>query len=356
MYRTIFENSAVAITLVDENENIVAWNRYTESLLGMDGNDLHMRPVASLYPEEEWRKIRSQNVRQKGMQHHFETKIIRKDRRIVDIDLSLSVLRAPDGEIAGSVGVMADITERRRAEDELKRTMAELEHSNEELEWFAYVASHDLQEPLRAVTSYVELLAENYKGKLDADADDFIAFAVDGAAHMRLLIEDLLAYSRVRSRSEPFEPTDCAAVLGQALSNLQASIEENGAVVTHDSLPTVVADESQLVQLFQNLISNAVKFRAEEPPRVHIAASQGGNEWVFSIRDNGIGIPSEYADRIFVAFQRLHSQRAYPGTGIGMAICKKIVERHGGRIWMESDPGKGSTFYFTIPGDGGEKT
>jgi signal transduction histidine kinase len=251
--------------------------------------------------------------------------------------------------------VIHDITEHKRAEEELKQTMAELARSNKELEQFAYVASHDLQEPLRMVASYVQLLARRYQGRLDADADEFIAYAVDGASRMQGLINDLLAYSRVGTRGKPFEPTNCEAVLEQALTNLQVAIRDNDAVVTHDPLPTVMADATQLVQLFQNLIGNAVKFRSEQPPCVHVSASETfevskpSKVWRFSVQDNGIGIDPEYHERIFMIFQRLHTREEYPGTGIGLAVCKKIVERHGGRIWVESQPRKGSTFYFTIP-------
>jgi signal transduction histidine kinase len=257
--------------------------------------------------------------------------------------------------------VQRELAERKRAEEELKQTMAELARSNQELEQFAYVASHDLQEPLRMVASYVQLLARRYQGRLDADADEFIAYAVDGATRMQALINDLLAYSRVGTRGKPFEPTDCEAILDQALANLQVAIEENGAAVTHDLLPTVMADATQLTQLFQNLIGNAVKFRGEESLRIHISAhwpsaieNRKSDEWIFSVRDNGIGIDPEYHERIFLIFQRLHTREEYPGTGIGLAICRKIVERHGGRIWVESQPGKGSIFYFTIPMIGGE--
>jgi light-regulated signal transduction histidine kinase (bacteriophytochrome) len=199
------------------------------------------------------------------------------------------------------------------------------------------------------VSSYTQLLARRYKGRLDADADDFIAYAVDGAYRMQRLINDLLAYSRVGTRGKEFEPTDCSVFFDQALANLKVTIEESGAVVDRGPLPTVMADKLQIGQLLQNLIGNAIKYHGDEPPRVHVSAEQKGNEWVFSVRDNGIGIDPQFAERIFVIFQRLHNREEYPGTGIGLAICKKIVERHGGRIWLESQVGTGATFYFTIP-------
>jgi len=243
----------------------------------------------------------------------------------------------------------AEIVERKRAEEQLKRTMADLQRSNKELEQFAYVASHDLQEPLRMVSSYTQLLARRYQDRLDQDAHEFISYAVDGAARMQRLINDLLTYSRVGTRGKAFGETDCQRALEETLANLQTAIEEPDATVTHDPLPTVIADESQLRQVFQNLVSNAIKFHAEAPPRVHIGAQRQDGEWVFSVGDNGIGIEPQYHERIFVIFQRLHPGDEYPGTGIGLALCKRIVERHGGRIWVESALGEGATFYFTIP-------
>ena len=245
--------------------------------------------------------------------------------------------------------IYKDITERKRYEESLKEKTEELARSNRDLEQFAYVASHDLQEPLRMVTNYVQLLARRYKGKLDPDADDFINFAVDGAIRMWRLINDLLTYSRVGTQNKGLKSTDCETVLKHSLDNLKIAIEENEAVITHDSLPTVMGDHLQLGQLFQNLIGNAIKFRGKESPRIHISASRNGREWTFSVRDNGIGIAPEYVERIFVIFQRLHNREEYPGTGIGLAVCKRIVERHGGRIWAESEKGKGTTFYFTLP-------
>jgi signal transduction histidine kinase len=234
------------------------------------------------------------------------------------------------------------------ARQKLEESVSELGRSNADLQQFAYVASHDLQEPLRMVSSYTQLIARRYKGKLDADADEFIAFAVDGANRMQRLILDLLAYSRVNTAGRQFEPTAMETVLKAALNNLTDAVKESQAIITHDPLPAVMGDDKQLAQLFQNLLSNAVKFGGAQPPRIHISAKQTDGEWLFSVRDHGIGLDPQYADRIFVIFQRLHTREEYPGTGIGLAICKKIVERHGGRIWVESELGKGATFYFTM--------
>jgi PAS domain S-box-containing protein len=249
------------------------------------------------------------------------------------------------------IGAMMDITERKQVEQSLIMKTAELERSNTELEQFAYVASHDLQEPLRMVASYTQLLARRYKGKLDANADEFISFAVDGATRMQLLINDLLEYSRVGRKNKEFAVIDCEIVFDQTISNLRAAIMETSAIITHDSLPTVMADDVQLCRLFQNLIGNAIKYhrQQEDPPRVHVSAKLEGNEWVFSVKDNGIGIDPKHFERIFVIFQRLHRKEEYSGTGIGLAICKKIIERHKGRIWVESQVGKGATFYFSLP-------
>jgi PAS domain S-box-containing protein len=246
--------------------------------------------------------------------------------------------------------VVRDVTEQKRLEEELAKWMDDANRAKTELQQFAYVASHDLREPLRMVSSYVQLLARRYKGKLDSDADDFIAFAVDGASRMQGLISDLLTYSRVSTHGKPFEPTDCEAVIDRVAVNLQVQIEESQATITRDALPTVVADPTQLVQLFYNLIGNAIKFRSSERrPEIHVGAQVTDGNWLFMVRDNGIGIDPQHADRIFIIFQRLHSKDAYPGTGLGLAVAKKIVERHGGRIWVESEPGTGATFYFTIP-------
>lgn len=231
----------------------------------------------------------------------------------------------------------------------LRQATLELQRSNAELEQFAYVASHDLQEPLRMVTSYLQLLERRYKEKLDQDAEEFIGFAVDGASRMQTLIQDLLTYSRVGTRGAAFEPTDCNEVLGRVLTNLEVAIEESGAEISCGTLPNIAVDSSQLSQLLQNLIGNAIKFRGDSPPRIQVEAQQRDEDWLFSVRDNGIGIDPRHGERIFQVFQRLHGIGQYQGTGIGLAVCKKIAERHQGQIWVESEEGAGATFYFTIP-------
>ena len=236
-----------------------------------------------------------------------------------------------------------------KAHDALSKRTEELTRSNVELDQFASVVSHDLQEPLRMIKAYVHLLQTQYRGKLDKDADEFIGFAVDGAKRMQGLINDLLTYSRVGTRGKEFTATDCNVVLARTLLNLKMAIDESGAKITQDELPAVVGDEFQLGQLFQNLIGNAIKYCSQRPPEIHVGCESDGEMWRFAIKDNGIGIDPEYSERIFVIFQRLHTRQEYPGTGIGLAICKKIVERHRGEIWVESEPGKGSTFYFTLP-------
>jgi signal transduction histidine kinase len=290
-----------------------------------------------------------------------------KRMRMGDLSARSGVEHGPGeiNQLAQSFDEMAATLEQRvgelqRAEAELKafneelerrvveRTL-ELKRSNEDLEQFAYVASHDLQEPLRMITNYLQLLRQRYKDSLDPSAHEFIGFALDGSKRMHQLIHDLLAYSRVGTHGKEFVPTDCGQALADALANLAIAIEDAKVEITHDSLPAVLGDEVQLTQLFQNLVGNAVKFRSDAPPRIHVGVQRKGNEWEFTVRDNGIGIAEQDFQRIFVVFQRLHGREKYPGTGIGLSVCKKIVERHGGRIWVESKPGKGTTFHFTMP-------
>ena len=245
--------------------------------------------------------------------------------------------------------LLAAAIERQEYQNELEATVAQLEESNNRLEQFAYAASHDLQEPLRMVSSYLQLLDGRYEDTLDEEGQEYLDYAVDGAERMREMIDGLLAYSRIDMQGEDFSPTDCNAVIAEVKDSLQVSIEESNAEITADSLPPVYADESQLTQVFQNLLSNAIKYSGEEPPEIHITAEQNQQEWMFSVSDQGIGIDPDEADEIFDVFQRLHSREEYAGTGIGLAVCERIIERHDGRIWVESEPGEGSTFSFTLP-------
>jgi PAS domain S-box-containing protein len=330
---------------------VTSWNKGAEKLFGYTPREVVGKHISVIYSKEEQDFFQEQVIKPleaKG-NHELEVRLRRISGEEFYAHLSVSLLRDDKGSVTGMIGYLMDITERKRTEEALAQRAAELERSNAELEQFAYVASHDLQEPLRMVTSYAQLLAKRYQGKLDADADEFIGYIVGGASRMYDLINDLLVYSRVNSQAQKIEEADLQDVLERVLNNLRPVIESSGAIITHDPLPTVMANGFQLEQLFQNLISNAVKFRSEQSPRVHVTAKQKRKQWVFSVQDNGIGVDPQHRERIFVIFKRLHSQAEYPGTGIGLAICRKIVERHGGKMWVESQPGKGSTFYFTLP-------
>ncbi len=299
--------------------------------------------------EGDWDRHRAQLERHEPFSD-FEMERPGPDGNSVWLSISGEPVFDEGGHFRGYRGVGTDITERKRAQAVLKAAYDELARSNAELQQFAYVASHDLQEPLRMIGSYTQLLERRYGDRLDRDAREFMNFIVDGATRMKQLIEDLLAYSRVGTRGKELRPVQAQAVLDKVLVNLRAAVESSGAAITHDSLPEVNADDTQLVQLLQNLIGNAIKFRKEEEPlRIRVGVEDAGGEWCFSVADNGIGIEPQYFERIFLVFQRLHTRDEYPGTGIGLAICKKVVERHGGRIWVESAPGKGSKFYFTLP-------
>ena len=279
----------------------------------------------------------------------LEFRIVRRDGGDCWIGHVCQPVIDAEGHFRGRRGSNRDITERKEAEESLRLAAEELARSNADLEQFAYVASHDLQEPLRIVTGFVQLLQQKYGQHLDAKGNEYIEFAVDATKRMQSLIQDLLAYSRVGTRAKEFGPTDSSEAFDRAVTHLGVSIRESGAEITHGELPTVVADGAQLVQLFQNLIGNALKFRGDAPPKVHVDACREQQWWHFSVHDNGIGIEPEYFERIFQIFQRLHSRKRYAGTGIGLAICHKIVERHGGQIWVESLPGQGATFHFTMP-------
>jgi PAS domain S-box-containing protein len=352
-FRAAVESAPNAVVIVNHTGTILLVNSQTEQLFGYSRNELIDQPVDILVPERFRRQHPAHRAsflaepRSRPMGEGRDLFGLRKDSTEFPIEIGLNPLETEEGTLV--LSAIVDISARKQGEELLRNAVTELARSNAELEQFAYVASHDLQEPLRAVAGCVQALQRRYHGQLDARADELIMHAVEGAVRMQSLISDLLAYSRVATRGQSFTLTDCAAIVRSALTNVQVAITESGARVTYTDLPTVMGDPTQLTQLFQNLISNACKFRNQQPAAIHIAAEPHEGAWMFSVRDNGIGIEPQYFERIFGLFQRLHTRVEYAGTGIGLAICKKIVERHGGRIWLESQPQQGSTFYFTIP-------
>ena len=354
-YRGLLEAAPDAMVVVNQSGEIVLLNVQAEKQFGYRRDELVGQAVKNIIPEgfaerliaDALRSVEDARAQQIGT--GIELYGRRSDGTGFPIEIMLSPLTSAEGMLV--TAAIRDITARKRSEAHLMQKVQELNRSNEELEQFAYIASHDLQEPLRMVASYTQLLSRRYKGKLDPDADEFIAFAVDGASRMQRLIKDLLAYSRVGTKGGDLKETSSEDALQQALRSLRGAIEESSATISHDSLPIVLADEMQLIQLFQNLVGNAIKYQSSGSPRVHIAAqlSKKGR-WDFSVQDNGLGIEPQYFERIFGMFQRLHRREEFAGTGIGLAICKKIVERHGGAISVESTPGAGSTFRFSLTG------
>jgi PAS domain S-box-containing protein len=353
-YRGLLEAAPDAMVVVNATGEIVLLNVQAEKQLGYHRDELVGQKVKNIIPEGFAERLIADGTRTAAdaLAQQIGTGIEliarRKDGSDFPIEIMLSPLESSEGILV--TAAIRDITERKRSEQHLVRTVGELKRSNDDLQQFAYVASHDLQEPLRMVASFTQLLAKRYKGRLDSEADEFIAYAVDGSNRMQGLIQDLLAYSRAGTNGKALLEISSEKALNDALANLRTTIQESGAVVTHDSLPAITTDDAQLVLVFQNLVGNAIKYRSAEVPRVHVSATKnGGKEWNFSVRDNGLGIDPQYFERIFVLFQRLHGRAEFKGTGIGLAICKKIVERLGGRIWVESQPQKGSTFYFALP-------
>jgi len=354
-YRGLLEAAPDAMVVVNGGGEIVLLNVQAEKQFGYSRDELLGQQVKNIIPEGFAERLIADGTRsaaealaqQIGM--GIELVGRRKDGGEFPLEIMLSPLESAEGILV--TAAIRDISVRKESEAHLVKTVGELRRSNEELQQFAYVSSHDLQEPLRMVASYTQLLAKRYKGRLDSDADEFIAFAVDGCSRMQGLIQDLLAYSRAGTNGKTLCEVSGEEALQGALTNLRITIEQSGAVVSHDSLPAIETDETQLTQVFQNLVGNAIKYRAAEAPRVHVSAAKNGdNEWIFSVRDNGLGIAPQYFDRIFVLFQRLHGRNEFEGTGIGLAICKKVLERLGGRIWVDSQLGTGSTFYFALPG------
>ena len=358
-YRGLLEAAPDAMVVVNQEGRIVLLNLQAEKEFGYHRDELLGQKVTNIIPEGFAERLIADGLRsaEDALAQQIGTGIEliarRKDRTEFPIELMLSPLESAEGTLV--TAAIRDITTRKKAEADLLQKVDELNRSNVELGQFAYIASHDLQEPLRMVASYTQLLSRRYKGKLDSDADEFIAFAVDGATRMQRLIQDLLAYSRVGTKGKELRETSSEETLGQAIINLRGAIQESGALVTHDPLPPVMADERQLIQLFQNLVGNAIKYQSPGVPKVHIsAAKNGGKQWTFSVQDNGLGIDPQYFERIFGMFQRLHKREEFAGTGIGLAICKKIVERHGGSISVESQPGEGSTFRFGLAASEGQ--
>ena len=351
-FRLVVEAAPVAMIMVDGRGKIQIANTHTLEMFGYQDRELLGKTVDILVPEN----FRSKHT---GFRQGYFSKPesramgvgrdlfgVCKNGQEIPVEIGLSPVQT--NKELFTLATIIDITERKKNEVEMKRSIEELARSNAELEQFAYVASHDLQEPLRMVSSYVQLLARRYQGKLDSDADEFIAFAVEGAGRMKVLINDLLTFSRVGTRGKELAPVALDEILERVTRTLGLMIEESNATITHDPLPQVLADDGQMLQLFQNLLANALKFRGESLPKIHIGVRRQKDRWLIYVRDNGIGIDSQFWDRIFVIFQRLHNREQYEGTGIGLAICRKIVERHGGHIWVESEPEKGSTFYFTL--------
>ena len=358
-YRGLLEAAPDAMVVVNKAGEIVLLNVQAENQFGYHRDELVGQKMTNIVPEGFAERLIADALRssEDALAQQIGTGIEltgrRKNRSEFPIEMMLSPLDSAEGILV--TAAIRDISKRKIAEADLLHKVEELNRSNVELGQFAYIASHDLQEPLRMVASYTQLLSRRYKGKLDSDADEFIAFAVDGAGRMQRLIQDLLAFSRVGTKGKDLLETSSEEALQQALINLRGAIQESGALVTHDPLPSVLADEMQLVQLFQNLIGNAIKYQNPGVPKVHISATKnGGKQWTFAVKDNGLGIDPQYFERIFGMFQRLHKREEFAGTGIGLAICKKIVERHGGSISVESQPGEGSTFSFALAGSNGK--
>jgi two-component system, chemotaxis family, sensor kinase Cph1 len=356
-----------AIVVLDPQGRVANWNQGAEGIEGYNAQEIIGQHFSRFFTGEDVSHgkpdLELEEAAKKG-RFECEGWRVRKDGSCFFANVVITALRDEAGRLRGFGQITRDITERRNSEDllakkveELKRSNEELQGSNEEmkrsskeLQQFARIASRDLQEPLRMVTSYTQLLARQYKGSLDSDADEFIGFAVDGCSRLKGLLHDLIAYLCTAPHGNNVREISGESALNESLKSLRTAMEQSGAVVTHDTLPVIRTDEAQLTRVFQHLVGNAIKYRGAEVPRVHVAALKNlSNEWIFSVRDNGIGIAPEHFDRIFVLVPRLHGQHESEGSGIGLAICKKIVERLGGRIWVESQPQKGSTFYFALP-------
>jgi PAS domain S-box-containing protein len=349
----IVDYSDDAIISKDLNGIITSWNRSAERLFGYTAEEAVGQPVAALVipadRQDEEPHILAR-LRRGERVDHFATKRKRKDGVLIDISLTISPVKNAEGRIIGASKIARDITEQVRNQEALRQVNEFLSRSNADLEQFAYSASHDLQEPLRMISTYAEMLRRKYRDKLDARAEEYLGYVIEGGVRMDRLLRDLRAFTHASLADEgPPPEVDAQAVLEQALIVLKPAIDESNAKITHGPLPKVCIHQFQLEQVFQNIVGNAIRYRSEAEPVIHIAAERHGNVWRFSVQDNGIGIADEYKEQIFGIFKRLHAASEYPGTGIGLAICQRIVERSGGRIWVESEPGRGSTFLFELP-------
>jgi len=351
--RQLFDNAPIAYHEANTSGVIVRVNQAESRLLGRTAPEILGRRVWDfVVPAQAEKSMTAFQAAVEASNRQIEDsewELCGRNGDTLLVRLQQNHIRDSRGAVTGLRCTMLDVTELRRQQELLKRQATDLARSNAELDQFAYVASHDLQEPLRMVASFTQLLAKRYSGKLDAKADEYIGYAVDGAKRMQQLILDLLALSRVGTGGGDLRDAPLEDVLSDVLLNLGPAMLDSGATVTHDPLPTVFADRGQMAQLLQNLIGNAIKFRGAQPPKVDISAAEVGDEWRISVSDNGIGIASEHVERVFQIFQRLHTRDQYPGTGLGLAICRKIAERHGGRIWLDSNSAAGATFHFTLP-------
>ena len=347
----VFMDAIDPIFIRDLEGTVIDMNRTAEETYGWRRDELIGKSVMTIMPSHLHAQAEDYHVRCKQGEtiKNVEFTHLTKSGATIPVLVSLSLLTNERAEPVSIVTIIKDLSNLKRTEEMLRAQTEALARSNKDLEEFAYVAAHDLREPLIGIAAYVKILQRRYRDSLDGQAHEFISRVLETITRMDCLIQSLLSYSRLGRNAGNLEPTDCKAALTGALSNLKAAIEASGATVTTDSLPTVMANQSMLIQVFQNLVGNAIKFAGDDPPEIHVGASLEGSEWRFSVKDNGIGIEPPYFDRIFRIFKRIDSSADRPGTGIGLANCKKIVEHHGGRIWVKSKPGKGSTFFFTIP-------
>jgi PAS domain S-box-containing protein len=346
--RSLFDVSLDPLVTISTDGKITDVNKATEKVTGLKRERLVGSDFSDYFTDPESAREAYRKAFQDGTVKDYPLAIRDVVGHITDVVYNATVYRDEAGRVQGVFAAARDVTERKVADEAIKKTSDELSRSNTDLEQFAYAASHDLKEPLRMVSSYVKLIEEKYKGKLDDKGDKYITYAVEGSQRMGKLVDGLLEFSKFSSQTQESKRLSLTETLNEALSNLQTAITEGKAEVTHDELPDVMGDHVQLVHVLQNLVANAIKFHSASPPKIHVSATRTGDEWTVSVKDNGIGVEPQYRDQLFVLFRRLHTRNEYEGTGIGLAVCKRVIERHGGHIWVDSEPGNGSTFSFTL--------